>query len=770
MKNRITQSLLAAWLALGAAACGSDGGSNGTDNGGGTANGNGPVDMGGGNGSMDMGDVDMGNVDMGSGNGVDCRIDQIDCESGEVCNLITGQCEAGKTCSRDDDCNPCDESDPDSSEDDCGHGLHVTASCDEDHGNVCTRIRTVCEPCQTDEDCGVFADDVFPLPSACIEDPESDDGRTVCAIRADFGCPRGYESRRVDGRNGNFCVNPLGCPDLEALFFCPGFDPDGDGVAEENKACEEPENGGIVGQETVCLDQECEGSGNQRCAVAAFLGGLPPVCGDYCLNSAECEARDPARPFCAPSGVCNTGCRQGECAEGQEVCHVDGRCGSPCGGPGISIEEADASCVDRFGNPENGDRVYCNVSNRNPPPPGDPNPTPIKSYRDINACAPLGCEVQPGEQANPDCDTNQACDESLLIPECVEGCFTEIDCQGEGGSGSVCVNATVQDITDPGGDPVVSQALCRQQDRFPRDSDNRSVIGQCCNPGCLTDGSCFANEFCCGEQISREDGAPKPGSGFADPSMCRTLTPISDITARAGQCFEAPLQPWCETQCDPMDPFNTCNATTVGNLVTDPQLPYNPATVWPQGRNNLQVDKDNINNGSPFTELQQCGVVVDGLNPMVAVTTICSVSFDRSSPDTNAPRGWQCQARPVPCLQDSDCGGAGLVCIGEDTSDPMNPINGACKCGEDGAVTVACPQQVGMADFGGRNRCVKAGPENYLTNLPTNNTTGESFAEDDFACVFTFSCTPPAAFFTNEEFEDVPPTFGGACQANFGGP
>ncbi|MEM1023368.1 MAG: hypothetical protein AAGJ19_06790 [Myxococcota bacterium] len=772
MKNTITHSLLAALLAVGAAACGNEDGNNDLANGNGNANTN--VDMGGGNanGDVDMGNgtVDMGPDDMGNGGGVDCRIDQLDCDPGEVCNLITGECVAGKSCTRDDDCNPCDESDPAGSDDDCGHGYHVSAYCDEDHGNVCTRIRTVCETCETDADCGIFADDFFPLPSLCIEDPESDDGRRVCAIEATLGCPRGYEPRPVPGgaAGRNYCINPLGCPDREAQFICNYRDPLPDPlpeVAEENLECRERPTNPQVGQESICQDDVCAGSGNQRCAVGAFLAGLPPTCGNYCLSDAECEAANPARPFCAPSGVCNTGCRQGECAAG-EVCHLDGTCGAPC--EGDTIADRDSNCIDRFGNADNGDRVYCN-QNRPSPPDGQPNPTPLKPYRDAGACAPLGCEVQPGEQANPDCDTNQACDETLLIPECVQGCFTEIDCQGQGNDGSVCVNASVQDITDPGGDAIVSQALCRQQQRFARDSDNRSTIGQCCNPGCITDGSCFANEFCCGEQVSREDGAAKPGSRYADPTQCANLTPISTVQARAGQCFEAPLQPWCETQCDPMNPFNTCNATVIGNLVDDPSLPYNPAVVWPQGQNNFQEDRDNINNGNAFTELQQCTVVVDGLNPMVAVTTICTTSFDRSSPDTNAPRGWQCAARSVGCLQDSDCGGAGLVCIGEDTTvDP--PVNGACKCGEDGAVTVACPQQVGMADFGGRNRCVKAGPENYLTNLPANNTTGERFEEDDFACVASFTCTPPAAFFLNDEFEDVPPTFGGACQANFGGP
>jgi hypothetical protein len=713
---------LALALMLGAAACPDD-----SDD---------PPGPGSGNGDMDMGPADTGDPgDMGPGDGSvgedmmmsgPCYLNittepEHGCPSGEVCNLITGECVEGTPCTEQRDCDGCAAlilSDAD----DCGHGAHVAAVCSEDHGNVCVRSRANCEPCETDADCGLMAAEAGFLSRdrqiACVQ---YEDGNSYCAHPAQQGCPRGYEANQ-DRR----CVNPRGCEDL---FFCDVVDTDEDGVADENVDCDT-----IL--ETQCFDEVCEGSGGLRCTGLGIVG-VVEVCADYCKNDQDCIQKNPDLPFCErTTGVCKSGCTPGQCDVGQ-VCNADGNCGAPC--------EEDADC-DEIEDPA-GLGTYCNLIGR------DQLPRKFKDYHDANSCQQLGCELGPGENINRDCDPGEACDPfQAPFPDCVPGCYrggpfvAGGDCQssGELGSTAVCVDAQAGDVQ--------SKQNCRNAP-FLGD-ENREVLGSCCDPGCLTrGGQCGPNRFCCGEVdlVRIEEGKfPAGPFGYTEsgstPEQCTTLVADQPDSGQAGpgDCFEPANQPFCQT-CDPgaQNPFAACNRFPLTNLVPDPNMDGAPnadmyvhSQVWSYGLNTLAEDTQAVNAGQPFPELQACVDVDPAMGPQNP--GVCSVSFDPAKGDPGAPNGWECRARTAGCFSDAECGG--LECVGEDPG-AMPPVAGACRCGEGGEPTAACPTAIGNLDMGdsGRMRCVERGPP-YLVQVGSPS---DPSMEGDFFCVYSYDCRPP---------------------------
>ncbi|MCK6549916.1 hypothetical protein L6R52_29030 [Myxococcota bacterium] len=298
--------------------------------------------------------------------------------------------------------------------------------------------------------------------------------------------------------------------------------------------------------------------------------------------------------------------------------------------------------------------------------PGRPPPRIYKPYRDDNSCAPLGCEDKV------DCAVaGRVCDKSIAIPECVDGCYESDDCS----SGFVCKSTGGAQPR-----PSYSRAECRA---LPVKTD-MAELGVCCNPGC-TDRNlqCGINEFCCGEV----------GSPFEDPASCLTVTSTGGPRAEPGVCFEMPApDPWCHICMANGD----CNSGYTRGYNVDP----------------------NINGGQPFQEQEWCRAIADGL-------AICNVTCNPANIDDNqCPRGWNCRAFQLPCLQDADCNG--LECINEDTSDPMNPRPGQCKCGEGGIATAACPTAYATVD----------GAVTYPRCVDVRSTGG------DMTCVASYNCEP----------------------------
>lgn len=398
--------------------------------------------------------------------------------------------------------------------------------------------------------------------------------------------------------------------------------------------------------------------------------GTDQICpGEECPNTggARCSTNDQPGAL----GICIGFCTQNsDCPGNLPVCNTNnGLCIAGCTKGSCAGNQVCHS--DGFCRAPCADDAYCETTygagtycNQT----GRPAPRIYKDYRDRNSCAPLGCEDKV------DCVTaGRVCDKSLAIPECVTGCYETEDCS----SGFVCKST--------GGAPP-RDTYSRQECRALPEKNDAAELGVCCSPGC-TDRvlQCGINEFCCGET----------GSPYEDPSACLTLTSTGGARAQPGECFEMPApSPWCVSCMSDGD----CNSGYTPGYNVDPM----------------------INGGQPFQEQEWCRQVAMGVN-------ICNITCNPNNVDDNGcPRGWNCRAFPAGCLQDADCNN--LECVGEDTSDPMNPRPGRCKCGEAGVPSAACPtaySQLGSA-------------VNYPRCVDIGNTGG------DMVCVASYNCEPPA--------------------------
>jgi hypothetical protein len=307
-------------------------------------------------------------------------VDNRGCDPGEVCNLAMDppQCVPGHACTNDDECNACSAL---QNAIECGHGFHLTAFYDTNHGNVCTRARAPCEPCEEDRECGKQDAIVGGAQNACVD---YGDGDKFCGRPCSLGCPQGFQCQ------GESCVRTAGCP--EDVVVCP-----------------ESPNPGVdcVGTDQICPGVECPDTGGAKCSTNDLPGALG-TCIGFCSSNDDCPA---ALPICnLTNGICISGCSKDSCPAGQ-VCHVDGFCAPPC-----------AANEDCTGNDRYGEGTYCNIAVQPPP-------RYYKDYRDANSCAPLGCE-RPVDCAAAEL----VCDRTLAVPECVDGCFDTSDCR----PGNVC--------------------------------------------------------------------------------------------------------------------------------------------------------------------------------------------------------------------------------------------------------------------------------------------------------------------------------------------
>ncbi|MEO1230144.1 MAG: hypothetical protein AAFZ18_14665 [Myxococcota bacterium] len=607
-----------------------------------------PIDMG----PPDTGVVpDLGPPDMGM-EPLPCLWDQggeanRGCPSGMVCNVDTGMCTEGKSCTSNDDCNACSRL---QNPEQCGHGYPLTAWCDPNHGSVCTRSRAPCEPCNTDSECGVV-DSI--LRRNVPNEPELDQNRCL-----------DYDG---DGA-GDYCGRPnrIGCP--------PGFLEDQDtsqcvreqGCAEEPVICPRSANPGVgcPGREQICPGDVCPDTGGGLCSTNDLPGSLG-LCIGFCRTDADCPAD---RPVCNPdNGICGAGCTKGSCAP-PLVCHVDGFCAAPCMGDD-DCTMSTAQNLKIYGTDL---EVYCNLPGRDAPRlyKGGNGP---EAYRDDMSCAPLGCERPT------DCPSSgRVCDSTLNPPACVEGCFTaEDDCP----SGFQCKSG-------PQGN--YNREACRA---LPGKT-NESEIGVCCFPGCTDrDLQCGGHQFCCGET----------GSPYEDPNACPSLTQSSTVAAQGGECFEMVKPPFC------VDAQSVeCNSAWTVGFNSDPM----------------------VNGGIPFQE-QEFAFGVDTDGDMMADAATCGVTCNPTAPDSGCPVGWLCTDIHPGCLQDADCGGGGLTCVGANTT-AMPPIPGDCKCGEDGVAAVTCPTAYG-------------GPGAQLGTIENprcQDVDGDGIG--DMRCVAAYNCIPPS--------------------------
>ena len=578
-------------------------------------------------------------------------LDNRGCDQGMVCNLAMDppQCVPGTTCASNADCRPCSDL---QSPQECGHGFPLTAWCDPSHGNVCVRSKSPCEPCQTDEDCGF----THPLFGSEIQEcVDYGDGEKFCSRPSSNGCPDGFEANS-DGQ----CVRSAGCEPVPVI--CP---PNDDPIPD------------CSGTGQICAGETCPGTGGARCSTNDQPGALG-ICIGFCQSNNDCP---PSLPVCnTRNGICISGCAKGTCPAGQ-VCHLDGFCATPC------TDNEFCETDSRYGG-----ESYCNTGS-----PPQPPPRYFKTYHDPNSCQRLGCEMAV------DCGgAGRVCDPTAVPPACVEGCFVADDCR----AGEICKDAPP---------PPLGQAYSREQCRaFPNvPEDNETLIGTCCNPGCLDrDLQCGLNEWCCGE----------PDSPYEDPDHCLTITSTGGRQAQPGECFPmmstaspAGAGQFC-AGCSPLGGFNQGAMECSGGNRANLPGPDGMTPGWYPG---LNTDP-NVNNGQPFREMEFCFTVAQGFG-------FCGTTCDPDADDKGCPGRQSCNPVTAPCCQDADCGG--LTCAGADCNnpDPMMANAGRCQCGENGVPSVACPGTYTLIDqtvpF---PRCVEQG------------------TEGDMFCVAAYNCQPPA--------------------------
>ncbi|MEQ9503104.1 MAG: hypothetical protein RIT81_39905 [Deltaproteobacteria bacterium] len=282
-----------------------------------------------------------------------CSVDQ-DCPSGNVCNFATTprSCVPGRACTSNADCDICSDINP-MQRLDCGQGIYVTATCDAAHGSVCVRGRGLCEPCQTDAECGRLHPIFGGGTKSCVVYP---DGNRYCT-RPCPNCPDGM----VCDSSSNLCTRFSGCGAMP--IYCPL----------------NPNPASTCGGGQICEGETCPNTGGARCATNNQPGEIG-LCLGVCTQNGDCP---PTLPICnLGSGNCIAGCTPASCPSTQ-VCHADGFCDPPC--------STDADCAAT---------EFCNL-------PGGVGPRAFKSYRDTNACAPLGCE-RPSDCPGGTCDTTQS--------------------------------------------------------------------------------------------------------------------------------------------------------------------------------------------------------------------------------------------------------------------------------------------------------------------------------------------------------------------------
>jgi hypothetical protein len=435
------------------------------------------------------------------------------CDPGQVCNLTMNppQCVPGHACHTDADCDTCSKL---MNPIDCGHGFHVTSFCDASHGNVCTRSRSPCEPCDTDRDCGRIDPQVgSDIQLKCLDYGTDATGNPLhfCGRGCALGCPHGFtcDPNTQQCKRDTCDPNTVICPAKTAGQMCTGID-------------------------QVCPNHPCPTGGN---CVGDELPGSLGMCIGTCNTNADC-AMSPSTPICnMHNGLCIAGCSKASCAGGQ-VCHQDGMCHPPC--------MSNMDCTTMFGA-----NSYCNL------PAGQP-PDIYKNYRDDNSCAPLGCE------RTVDCVmADHVCDMSMMPPACVAGCYGQSDCM----AGETCKST--------GGQPPMMSYTRAQCQALPSKA-SATELGVCCDQGCSNRVlNCPEFDFCCGEsgspyQDPMSCGTAQSGDCFPMPAApwCHKCMMSSECMSNFQAGFNTdPMinggnpfqeQEWCIT---PTMGIKICNVT-----------------------------------------------------------------------------------------------------------------------------------------------------------------------------------------------------------------
>jgi len=293
-----------------------------------------------------------------------------ECPPDMICDKDKGKCVAGKTCTDNSTCAY-----------DYPNGEYY---CDSS-GKVCKRRLMICEPCNSDEECGYN-----------IEDGEDEDrcveylgGKKYCGKACGkTACPPGFECTTVDnplpGPNPNQCKPKR--LDQADPFSCSGT--------------------------TVCTTEEdCKDPNRSKC-VKYLSNSELGVCAGYCENDRDCPQGYLCRldtHSCIASCIKNGQPFDDQCSSAKPICHYNGKCDLPC--------SVDTDCDTMFGKLELPRQWLCKNSR-----------CIIQICDENNNCTP-GC------LSDSECCFPGYCDTTTNMCMC-DMCRTEKDCW----SGYKCEN------------------------------------------------------------------------------------------------------------------------------------------------------------------------------------------------------------------------------------------------------------------------------------------------------------------------------------------
>lgn len=476
-----------------------------------------------------------------------CDADPSVCPSGTTCELLndgTQQClPQGGFCT-----NPCIGVE-------CDEGL----ICDPLGDGSCTPPRSLCEPCELNEQCGE--------ENACLTWADID-GASNCTVRCEpdtLACPEGYFCANVTNLPNPQCVPEiLTCTDRCVDVECEGenevCDPLSGFCNVRAELCEPCVTNAECGDSNLCLllpgpdcvtDDDCADT---------------EVCSDGTCGSAHCATDCSTDPFACPVGyecytvsgsanvclpitlTCTDRCQGVTCAsgfncdpqQGECIASTLDACGTPCDN-NASCGDQDDLCLTV------GTSTFCAVSC------GSDVPCPL-GYRCIQSvggfehCAPdtadFSCEACTGADCRGDtvCNPRTGACESPAVP-CDFSSLPE-DCP----DGQLC-NA-FEGRCEPIGTP------CDFNTRFEACDFS---ISQCtaaaidrtgtCEQDCFGAGTCPLERPVCENYHGLFGGTCLP-TGFQGASTCAELMPTSDPIGRP-----------CDTESDPRDPEQCTTAS-----------------------------------------------------------------------------------------------------------------------------------------------------------------------------------------------------------------
>lgn len=539
----------------------------------------------------------------------------------EICNPVTGFCEADATC-----CGACDplteQCNPSTGECECdtacGSGCLSGQLCDSDPDSVS------CAECVCDTSCGGEC----PLGQVCDSDPSSG-SCGLCQVDPGCGVGGGCNADCTAGVNESSCT-PL--PECRWAAWASSGQGQGACVPTACQVCNPTR--GLCETDDACSDCACDPA-HEACNPSTGQCECDISCGGGCLDSQICDD-DPASATCGQC-FCDTTC-EGGCLAGQ-LCDSDPDAAT-CG-----LCQVDSSC---------GVGGDCN--------------TDCKTGVDESTCLPLaGCRWAPWVEGG------------TCVPVRCEVCNPSTGlCETDGACCGACYLATETC------NPSTGQCECDTHCGFAcapgltcDGSSESPTCGQCvcdttCGGGCPEGLSCDDNADCAPNQDATSCTSTPDCAWDNGMERCVSIF-CGACVVECGECPEGetcdPTTGLCVPTCPPCETGTVCDPLT-GTCVCDQTC----GEACPMGK---LCDDD--------LESSTCGECVcdtacGGDCPSCQIcdadpgSATCGVCVIDSTCGGGCSESEVCDSEITGCcMTDPNCGG---LCV-DDTE--CNPVTGQCE-------------------------------------------------------------------------------------------